>query len=233
MMKNILRILFLLLFSLLSSIHGNIPTQISQLKTWYEHVCREPSDINEHIPVLQHLAKECSSVIEIGVRNMVSSWGLLQGLSESSSKPRSYLGVDLVSPTNGTLNMARKLAETHGISFEFWQANDMAIDIEPVDLLFIDSLHTYCHLTYELEKFSPKIRKYIALHDTSDPWGSRDDSAYSGDFSEYPAYIDRNKRGLWPAVENFLEHHPEWSLLERRENNHGFTILKRIYTQIN
>ena len=31
-------------------------------------------------------------------------------------------------------------------------------------------MHTYCHLSYELDTFSPKVRKYIAMHDTSEPW---------------------------------------------------------------
>ena len=103
----------------------------------------------------------------------------------------------------------------------------MDIDIPPAEMLFIDSLHTYCHLTYELEKFSPKISKVIAMHDTSEPWGDADDSDYRGDYSEYPLYIDRSKKGLWSAVEDFLERHPEWILQERLFNNHGFTILRR------
>ena len=67
------------------------------------------------------------------------------------------------------------------------------------------------------------------MHDTDDPWGYIDDfQVYQGDKSEYPASIDRNRVGLWAAVEDFLKRHPEWVLQERRLNNHGFTILKRI-----
>ena len=83
-------------------------------------------------------------------------------------------------------------------------------------------------MTYELETFSPKIRKYIAMHDTSAPWGDSDDDQYEDDYSEYPDHYDRNKRGLWPAIEDFLSTHPEWTLMERRFDYHGFTILKRI-----
>ncbi len=198
-----------------------------RLNEQYNLHCQQPSDINQHVPLLRELASECSSVIEIGVRSMVSSWGILKGLSESPSTTRSYLGIDLYYPPMKTLHLAKTLAEAHGISFQFWQANDMTIEIEPADMLFIDSLHTYCHLTYELEKFSPQIRKYIAMHDTSAPWGSIDDSSYQGDYSEYPLIIDRSKKGLWPAVVDFLERHPEWVLHARYENNHGLTILKR------
>lgn len=203
----------------------NKPT--AGLQQQYEYHCNTPSDIYEHIPVLRQLSQECSSAVEIGVRSMVSTWGILLGLAENNQSERTYLGIDLAYPPPYPLSVAKKLAAENGIDFTFWPTNDMHIDLEPVDLLFIDSLHTYCHLTYELETFCPKVRKYICMHDTSPPWENRDDTEYHGDYSEYPAEYDRTKRGLWPAVVDFLERHPEWSLYERRINNHGFTILKR------
>ena len=112
--------------------------------------------------------------------------------------------------------------------FNFLQANDFLIDLEPTDMLFIDSWHTYRHLTYELETFSPKVSKYIAMHDTSPPWGYQDEPFYQGFIPEYPAHINLEKRGLWPAVEDFLSNHPEWVLKKRYLNNCGFTILERV-----
>lgn len=186
------------------------------------------SDINEHLPVLRKLATECDSAVEIGVRGMVSTWAILQGFSENASRyPKNYLGIDIASPPADKLETAKRLANANNISFDFWLINDMSILSLPADLLFIDSLHTYCHLTYELETFSPMINKYIAMHDTSEPWGDQDDCYYHGDFSEYPQHIDKTKRGLWQAVVDFLETHPEWTLHERHFNNHGFTVLKR------
>lgn len=192
----------------------------------YYKSCQVPSDINEHVDTLRLLASECASVVEIGTRTMVSTWGIFKGLSENPSLERSYLGIDLSLPPPAIFNFAKQIAEDHGISFDFLQANDMDIDMGPTELLFIDSLHTYCHLTYELEKFSPKVSKYIAMHDTS--WGNIDDPTYEGDYSEYPPQYDRTKRGLWLAVEDFLKRHPEWTLYRRYENNNGFTILLRI-----
>ena len=203
-------------------------SQIEDLEFKYYQAIGTPSDICEHVPVLRELASGCSSVTEIGVRGMVSTWGILKGLSENDSNERSYLGVDLCFPPSESLNLARDLAKSQGIRFAFEQANDLEIYLDPVDLLFIDSLHTYAHLTYELETFSSSVKKYIALHDTSYPWELLDDADYSGDYSEYPAGIDREKRGLWAAVVDFLDHHPEWALHERRLNCHGFTVLKRV-----
>lgn len=159
---------------------------------------------------------------------MVSTWAFLQGLAESPSPHRSYIGIDLALPLFEDLFQAHKLAKTKAIAFDFWLVNDMTINIPAVDFLFIDSLHTYCHLTYELEKFSPQVKKYIAMHDTSDPWGTEDEPFYGSGFIEYDASIDRTKKGLWAAVEDFLARHPEWSLFERYTNSHGLTVLKRV-----
>jgi hypothetical protein len=206
------------------------PASISceiELRTRHEFHATYPSDINEHLPLLRELARQCSSVTEIGGRGMVSTWSILQGLSESLHPKRSYYGIGFECPSRENLVLAKALAEANGTSFQYINENDMKLDIEPVDMLFIDSLHTYAHLTYELEKFSPKVNMYIALHDTSEPWGDRDDTEYHGDYSEYPKEIDRTKKGLWPAVMDFLHSHPEWQLQERRLNNHGFTVLRR------
>lgn len=195
-------------------------------KTFHTY-CTTPSDINEHLPILNQLASECTSVAEIGVRSIVSTWALLKGLSDTRGSNLSYLGIDLENPPMDILRKAQLLAKGCNIDFQFWKANDMDINLPAVDMLFIDSMHTYCHLTYELEKFSPQVRKYIAMHDTSAPWGDQDDNQYFGNYSEYPASIDRSKRGLWPAVEDFLNAHPEWCLSQRLFNNHGLTVLKR------
>jgi cephalosporin hydroxylase len=224
--SNLIRFSLICLFVLGNDIYAGIDPK-TELGKMYNQAQNQTSDINEHVPVLYNLAKECSSVVEIGVRHMVSTWGLLQGLSESSAPNRSYLGIDLALPPADLFAKAVRLSRTNEILFDFWQENDLNIIIPYTDLLFIDSFHTYCHLTYELETFSPYVSKYIAMHDTSAPWGNVDEP-YHGDYSEYPDSYNRDKRGLWPAVEDFLKSHPEWVLHKRLLNNHGFTILKRV-----
>lgn len=201
----------------------------AELKQQYHIHCAGPSDIFEHVSVLHDLSIQCTIVTEIGLRTMNSTWGILQGLSENPSNNCVYTGIDLDIPPADIFNRAKSLAERNNIKFNFVHANDMDIDIDPTELLFIDSMHTYCHLTYELEKFCGKVSKFIAMHDTDEPWGFIDDfQQYHGDKSEYPDSIDKTKAGLWQAVLDFLDRHPEWILQERRTNNHGFTILKRV-----
>jgi hypothetical protein len=198
------------------------------LRYQYDLHCMQSSDINEHIPTLRELASQCETVTEIGVGHVISTWGILQGLSESSFKNVAYRGIDLNYPSLERIYLAASLAKKNEIMFNFLQANDFLIDLEPTDMLFIDSWHTYRHLTYELETFSPKVSKYIAMHDTSPPWGYQDEPFYQGFIPEYPAHINLEKRGLWPAVEDFLSNHPEWVLKKRYLNNCGFTILERV-----
>ena len=241
---SVRNLLFLIMISKLVSIHSfatyPIPFPSEQqalreflaaqdeLKACYENQLTTVSDIHEHLPLLRQLASESSSVVEIGMRTMCSSWAILQGLADSFANDPSYLGIDITLPPIDTLEKAKSLAAQSGIKFLFSMANDLHLMIPETDFLFIDSLHTYCHLTYELETFSPKVNKYIAMHDSSAPWGYKDDGAYTGDYSEYPESIDRSKRGLWPAIEDFLQRHPEWKLVSRHYNCHGFTILSRV-----
>lgn len=199
----------------------------SELQMQFVNHHAQPSDINEHLPQLRRLARECSSVVEIGLRDLVSTWGILQGLAENVNDARSYLGIDICTPPLSKLRLAERLAKEQGMHFNFWEIDDKYAMIPRSEMLFIDTLHTYCHLTYELERFSPQVTKYIVMHDTSAPWGMQDDTAYHGNYSEYPLHINRSKKGLWPAVEDFLHAHPDWKLFQRYFNNHGLTVLRR------
>lgn len=220
-----LSFMFSLLLTCYSAAENNELEEV-KLEEIFNSLCNTPSDLNEHLPILRQLAQQSSSVTEIS-RSHASLWGILQGLSESFYQQRNYLGINFHYPPLDVLNLAKKCAKKRSINFTFWRVNDLHIEIEPTDMLFLDGLHTYCHLTHELETFGPKIKKFICMHDTSYPWGDHEDSIYSGDYSEYPASYDRTKQGLWPAIIDFLERHPEWQLFARYLNNYGLTILAR------
>lgn len=223
-MKKMLNITLLLFMAQLNI----IKCSKEELINAYKQASEQKSDINEHVPVLYKLATECSIVTELGVRSMVATWGLIYGLTNNNKPIKKYIGVDLSTPSENSLSLAKRLSKENKIEFNFIQNDDLKVDIKTTDLLFIDTLHTYCHLTCELEKFARITKKYIVMHDTSAPWGHQDEPVYNGYYSQYPEWVDKNKRGLWPAVEDFLNRHKEWELLERKINNHGLTILKRI-----
>ena len=50
-----------------------------KLEHHYKALCETPSDMNEHLPTLMHYASECKHVTEMGVRAVVSTYGLMMG----------------------------------------------------------------------------------------------------------------------------------------------------------
>jgi hypothetical protein len=73
-------------------------------------------------------------------------------------------------------------------------------------------LHVYEQVKTELELHANKVRKYIVFHDTTT-------FANNGEFGG---------KGIWPAIQEFIDAHTEWKLTERLTNNNGLTILTRI-----
>jgi primase-polymerase (primpol)-like protein len=112
-----------------------------------------------------------------------------------------------------------------------WKNNLLLELNERFDLTFIDTWHVYGQLKRELEKFSKITNKYIIMHDTTVDeiygetirigWNAEKQSIESG-FS-----VEEINRGLWPAIEEFLQTNPEWYIKERYTNNNGLTILAR------
>ena len=60
-------------------------------------------------------------------------------------------------------------------SFSFVVGDSRQIVIQPTELLFIDTLHDYEVLLLELFLHSPRVKKFIALHDTQS-FGSHNES---------------------------------------------------------
>jgi hypothetical protein len=221
-------LLFFTSFFLQVAVLEAIETAKEELTTLYDYHRNTQSDIHEHIPILKQLAKECASVAEIGTGSNASTWSLLMGLSENMAPSRSFLEIQSKSPPLEKLYLVKRLAAENGIKYQYVQTTDVNFKLEePVEFLFIDGEHTYCHLTHQLRTLSPKVTKYIAMHDTSPPWGYANDPNYRGDYSEFPSDIDRTKAGLSRAVEDFLGENSGWIIHERRMNNHGLFVLKR------
>lgn len=193
------------------------------ISAMYLQKCTTPSDINQHLPTLRRLASECSTVVECGVRSVVSTWALLYGLCESKAEQKHMWSVDIV-PVDFKLPIL--LAQKQGIELSFVEHNSATVDCGPVDLLFIDTLHVYGHLKRELAHHHARVHKYIVLHDTT-LFGERgetlDDMSTMVGYSVYDL-----TRGLMPALCEFLYDHPEWKISEKYIHNNGLTVLKRI-----
>ena len=212
------------------------------IKKKYEVLCQTPSDINEHLPTLAKYASECSVIAEMGVSSVRSTWAFLKGLGDAPPGHKELFCVDIEDIFMG---FVAHQADDAGIKLKFLKENSATVQFgKPVDLLFIDTWHVYGHLKRELQHHHENVRKYIILHDTEGDallgetvrfWcdfgpegGSRGLKAYVKQMADKMGYTeDEAARGLKPALDEFLESHPDWEVHEVFSNNNGLTILKR------
>ena len=169
----------------------------------YQDACVRDTDIHEHLPVLSELTSQCTHVTELGVGWAQSTRAFLRHNVELHSyefMPQPGIREFFEQAKNAGRNVTLHVDDTR------------KVEIAETDLLFVDSLHIYEQVQKELELHAGKARKYIGFHDTT-------------------TYADRGEfggRGIWPAIQEFIDSHPEWQLVERRTNNNGLTILKRV-----
>lgn len=186
------------------------------------------SDINEHLPTLHYYASLCDSVVECGVRTVVSSWAFAAALQKRSGTKLTMVDPQKSSSVDAFVEVCRN----EGLDASFVHASDLECPLVPCDLLFIDTWHVYGQLKRELNRWHSSAHKYIIMHDTTVD-GTQGESVrmrhdipkqmQSSGFTE-----DEIRKGLWPAVEEFLAAHPEWHLERRYTHNNGLTILKRV-----
>lgn len=178
-----------------------------QLESLYQRAAATPSDINEHVPRLRDLAKECDVVVEFGTRHAVSTVALMAG------RPRILVTVDLHGCATCTENSLIGAANAVGIEFQSITANTLELPpIERADMLFIDTYHTAAQVRGELDRHAGQVSKIIAFHDTEAPWGQTGEDGGPG---------------VMIGVEQWLGNHPEWIIAERHANNHGLVVLRR------
>jgi len=183
-------------------------------------IWRTPSDINEHIPALVEYASECEHITEMGVRAITSTWAFL------GAAPKKLISYDIENPSKwgADITMVENVAKQYGLDYEFRKQNVLKIDIEETDLLFLDTWHAYNQLKAELELHSSKAKKYIIMHDTTS-YEFRDEPLTSE--NAWEGELDFG-RGLWAAIQEFLDSTDKWVLHKRYTNNNGLTILKRV-----
>ncbi len=182
------------------------------LEEQYEIRLKKRSDINEHLPTLKMYAEKCETILELGVRGIVSTYAFLMG------KPKKITSVDIDDP-RGDVELCLSLAKKNNIDLSFVKADSRkwGSPEDNFDLIFIDTLHQYSVLKEELKKQGNKANKYIIFHDTA-TYGTKDEG---GSRSGFP-------QGLLPAINEFLEKNTHWKKHEVFKNNNGLTVLKKI-----
>lgn len=179
----------------------------------YHHAACNPSSIHEHIPTLLHLARMVDHITEFGTQLCASTAAFVRG------EPKKLVTYDIM--RHPTVDVIEAATKEHGVTeFVFKQEDTRTCVIEETDLLFIDTWHTYQQLLCELDRNGPKVRKFIAMHDT----------VSFGHYNEDKSVSAAGKNGLWPAIEEYFlstEGRKEWKIIEHWPNNNGLTLFMR------
>jgi hypothetical protein len=119
------------------------------------------SDISAHLPFLEFISRsgQCKVVTEFGTRDCYSTVAFLSGCK---NVVHSY--DIMVTPSIEEL----QAIVDKPCDWTFHHQSSIAPEtkIDPTDLLFIDSLHTYEQVTKELVRHGHYVNKYILFHDT-------------------------------------------------------------------
>ena len=139
----------------------------------------------------------------------ITEFGHYQGCSTAvwlKCRPKRLVTVDYANylPQEEYQNIAKEV----GVDLSIIIEDDLKVDIEPADLIFIDTMHTEEHTYKELIKHGDKAKKYIAFHDVN------------------PDRFETQK-----GIDRWLETNNNWSTLYYDINDCGFLVLERKYGQ--
>lgn len=143
------------------------------------------------------LAQQVSTITEFGVYTGLSTCAWLSG------QPRRLRSYDITDQYLTVLPELEHAARAQDTDFQFAIGNSLDIDIEPVDLLFIDTVHKRDHTRAEIQKHHERVRKYMVFHDTAD----------------WP--------GVFQAVVGFIMENRGWHIAEHCQRRSGLTVLER------
>lgn len=171
----------------------------SSVDSVYSYVRNIPRDLNEHMETLRKYADMCTRVTEFSNRHE-SAVALLAA--------RPLKAVIYNTETHATLDAVIKLLGDES-NVKYYTSYSGVTDIEDTDFLFLDTKHTYEQLTSELLRFSKRVKRFIAIHDTQIYSESGEDGG----------------PGLLTAIRKFLKDNQQWSIILHNANQYGLTII--------
>ena len=136
----------------------------------------------------------------------ITEFGPFQGCSTAAwlkLKPKKFTTVDRGIALD--IDVFKSAAREIGIEFNFIVGSDLDIEIEPCELLFIDTVHTEEHTFQELTLQADKVSKYLVFHDIVEP-----------------------RFGTMAGIKKWWKNHPEWIEKYSDQNDCGFLILEKI-----
>ena len=183
----------------------------------YKEYCGSGDGIERHLPYLRKLS-DGIDVIELGVDVGKSSTAFLLSADHLTS-------VDKI-----ITRAADKLLKAAGPDWKYYLKDTRLLnDIEPADLVFFDTCHTYDHLQLELIAYYSKAKSYMVFHDTI-TFGSHGESYFRpGNKNPHPGERQpyHMTLGIRPAIDEFMIMYPEWRVERVSTVGHGLLTLKK------
>ncbi len=170
------------------------------------------SDVAGHLWTLRRYAAGCRNLVEMGTDDGSTTLAFLMG------RPERVDSYDLWRQPR--IKQIEAWAKELGVEYEMHVADSRVLDCPETDMLYLDTDHRASTLAIELERHAPKVRKYIAMHDT----------ATCGDTScgeTEEGYDTWDGPGLWQSIGAFLRAHDEWRITYLTHECCGLTILQR------
>jgi len=175
----------------------------TSLQEYYDSIYKLQSNAHGTEYMLVHdeikeKLKHCDSYTELGI-NQGATLGI--AFLNEVKVIRAY---DIaLNPYNVAREHFDKHATKHNIDLKVYESDTLKVDLDYVDLLYIDTRHTYEHLKKELTLHGDKAKKYIIFHDT---------------FAQH---------GLEQAVEEYVADNEYWEVITNCKINVGFMTIKR------
>jgi hypothetical protein len=178
---------------------------LETLDDLYKEACNKVSDCFKHCPLVCEIASKCQHITGLGLNSQPLIISML------ASQPTTLIGYDdiadkvdyfrnLLDPISGKTSV--KLREGHSLN----------IQIEPTDLLVMDTYHSSPQLRKELEKHAGNVKRYLIFMSTY-------------------AYAVRGEDGSFPGIADvivdFVRENPVWEIIHQVNTNNGITILER------
>lgn len=184
------------------------PDSAADIESLYQWACKTPRDLDQHLPKLRELAGASKHVTEITKRRE-STIGLLAGRPETlvsyQSEPdpltaRAHAAVAATADDTKRTTFTSHAGAHNGLPV-----------IDETDGLFIDDRHHGERVMAQLEALAPRVRRWIAFHDTA----------------TYGEQGDGGGPGILTALRAYLRAHPEWSVVYHTQQQYGLTVISR------
>lgn len=182
---------------------------VKTLEEFHREIVRQQTEAHgshycDHHSVIQKLASECNSYLELGThQGGTASCAILQKF-----KHVQLVDIDMHRYRKFLQPIAEKFCKEHNINLIVMEISSLdKKSMYNADLMLIDSMHNSKHMTQELALHGNNIQKYILAHDTHRLFGKVNTTLYN-------------------TLENFCKKNP-WEVVERNTVAEGYTLLKR------